>query len=94
MFRGLKANLAIAAAAVALWTLMIPVTGRIAVHDGLGYDHQEFAGMVRGYTLKGGDETTRLSPLFPALAWTPFALTGDVVARPGYFSTSPFKAAT
>jgi hypothetical protein len=74
----MKTNLAIASGAVLLWTLMVLVTGRIDVHEGLGFEDEGFAGMVRGFTLKGGDEPTRLSPLYPALAWLPYAVTGDV----------------
>ena len=50
---------------------MALVTDRIGVNGGLGYEGAGFDGMVRGFTLKGGDESTRVSPLFPALAWIP-----------------------
>jgi hypothetical protein len=75
--RNSKINLTVAVAAVAIWTLV-----RLATTGGepaLGQDGAAVEQMVRGYTLKGGDEPTRLSPLMPILAWIPFAATGDVV---------------
>ncbi len=77
--RRLAINVALGIAAVMVWTLLSLVTGRINVHDGLGFDGGEFSSMIRGFTLKGGDQATRVSPLFPALAWLPYALTGDVI---------------
>jgi hypothetical protein len=74
-----RTNLAMAAAAVALYALLLPVSAHTPVNDGLGPDGLAFGEMVRRFTLKGGDEVTRLSPLFPAIAWLPFALTGSVV---------------
>ena len=38
-----------------------------------------FRGMVEGFTVKGGDELTRVSPLFPVLAWLPYAAFGNVL---------------
>src|SRR5258707_15852812 len=74
----MKTTLAIAAAAVVLWIVMALVTGRGGVNGGLGFEGGGFDGMVRGFTLRGGDEPTRVSPLFPALAWMPYSVIRDV----------------
>lgn len=73
-----KTNVAIAAGAVLLWIVMALVTGRGGLNGGPGLEGGGFDGMVRGFTLKGGDEPTRVSPLFPALAWIPYTAIGDV----------------
>ncbi|HYS27256.1 MAG TPA: hypothetical protein VEP46_16715, partial [Vicinamibacterales bacterium] len=72
-------NLAIAAGAAVFYALFAPLSAHTSVNDGLGPDGLAFGEMVRQFTLKGGDETSRLSPLFPALAWLPYQLTGNVV---------------
>jgi hypothetical protein len=74
-----QVNLAIAAGAAVFYALLAPLSAHTSVNDGLGPDGLAFGEMVRQFTLKGGDETSRLSPLFPVLAWLPYELTGNVV---------------
>lgn len=65
--------------AIAIWaaTLVISRSGALKTEFG---PYAAIGEMVEGFTLKGGDELTRLSPLFPALAWLPYALSSNVVA--------------
>jgi hypothetical protein len=69
-------NLAIALGAVLLWTFAIPITEGMVDHGERGAD---LAAMVRGFTLTGGHEAARLSPVFAAAAWLPYVLTDDVI---------------
>lgn len=76
MSRTLRINVVIVAAASLLW--LIAVVAMSGSQWSLGVYGDGFDAMVRGFTLKGGNKLTRLSPLMPALAWLPYLLTGSV----------------
>ena len=74
----LRSNLLLASLAVGIWIVTILASRMGEPNDGLG-PYVAFRGMVEGFTVKGGDELTRVSPLFPVLAWLPYAIFGDVI---------------
>jgi hypothetical protein len=62
-----------------MYALISPVFAHTPVNGGLGSDGLALGEMVGRFTLRGGNAAARVSPLFPALAWLPYALTGSVV---------------
>jgi hypothetical protein len=75
MSRSLRINVAIVAAASLVWLIAVVATSG---SWSLGVYGDGFDAMVRGFTLKGGNKLTRLSPLMPTLAWLPYLVTGSV----------------
>jgi alpha-1,2-glucosyltransferase len=64
--------------ALGIWGATVVASGSIGPNDGFG-PYAAFREMVEGSTLKGGDELTRLSPLFPALAWLPYVVSSNLI---------------
>jgi len=73
-----RANLILACLAVTVWSVTAAASLSGEPNDGFG-PYAAFRGMVEGFTIKGGDELTRLSPLFPMLAWLPYTAFSNVI---------------